>query len=120
MLDEKQRPVKPGEIGDLVCTGFINQAMPLIRYKLGDSGILSDKMCDCGCKFPVMQMIVGRTDDLITTRDGRKIGRLDPIFKGLSGIKETQIIQTDIKHITLKIVRDDNYNDASLENLLLN
>ena len=118
VLDEKQRPVKAGEIGDIVCTGFVNSAMPLIRYKLGDSGILSDKTCDCGCKFPVMQMIVGRTDDLITTREGRKIGRLDPIFKGLCGIKETQIIQTDINHITLIIVRDDNYNDASLQKLI--
>lgn len=118
VLDEKQRPVKAGEIGNIVCTGFINHAMPLIRYKLGDSGILSDKTCACGCKFPVMKMIVGRTDDLITTPDGRKIGRLDPIFKGLSGIKETQIIQTDINDITLKIVRDSTYNDASLEKLI--
>jgi phenylacetate-CoA ligase len=118
LLDDNHRPVQTGEIGNLVCTGFINNAMPLIRYSIGDSGILSNENCDCGCNFPIMQVIVGRTDDLITTQDGRKIGRLDPIFKGLSGLKETQIIQTDINNITLKIVRDDAFSDDVLQKLI--
>ncbi len=118
VLDDNERPVRAGEIGEIVCTGFINQAMPLIRYRIGDSAILSGRKCDCGCHFPVIESIIGRSDDLIITPDGRKVGRLDPVFKGLSGIKETQIVQTHINEIQINIVRDVTYTDNSANTLI--
>ncbi|HEX8948217.1 MAG TPA: hypothetical protein VF790_04600, partial [Dissulfurispiraceae bacterium] len=36
------------EPGELVCTGFLNHAMPLIRYRTGDSAVLSRGSCACG------------------------------------------------------------------------
>ena len=113
ILDEEGKVAKPGEIGEIVCTGFVNQAMPLIRYKIGDSAILSDKKCECGCNFPVLESIVGRSDDMIIAPDGRRIGRLDPVFKGAVGIKECQIIQTDINNINVIIVPDSAYTESS-------
>ena len=118
VLDDNDKPVKPGEIGEIVCTGFINEAMPLIRYRIGDSAILSRIKCDCGCNFPVIESIIGRSDDLIITPDGRKVGRLDPVFKGLSGIKETQIVQTQLNEIQVNIVRDVTYTENSAEVLI--
>lgn len=118
LLDSNNRPVRPGEAGDLVCTGFINDAMPLIRYKVGDSAIASSSDCDCGSWMPVIGSIVGRNDDLIITRDGRKIGRLDPVFKSISGIRETQIIQLDLARIKLLIVKGDDFSDNSLSSLI--
>jgi len=118
ILDKNGRPANVGEIGEIVCTGFINHTMPLIRYRIGDSAILSDTICKCGCAFPVIERIEGRTDDLITAPDGRKIGRLDPLFKGLSGIKETQIIQTSLDAITLLLVKDTTYTDETAQILI--
>jgi phenylacetate-CoA ligase len=98
-------PAKDGEPGELVCTGFVNSAMPLIRYKTGDSAIACEDICTCGRAYPVVKSILGRTDEFIVTRDGRFIGRLDPVFKSLSsGIKEAQIIQEDYDRIVVKIV----------------
>src|SRR5204863_3503874 len=67
---------------DFICTGLINADMPLIRYTVGDSGKLSAKKCPCGRNLPAIETIEGRTDDLLYTVDGRRIGRMDPVFKG--------------------------------------
>jgi len=111
ILDNDNSPVPIGTPGRLICTSLINPIMPLIRYELGDSVSLSPDSCECGRHFPVVASIAGRTDDMIIGCDGRKIGRLDPIFKKMSSdIKETQIIQPDLTNITIKIVADPGYD----------
>ena len=77
----------------VVSTGFTNMAMPLLRYDTGDVAVPSDRTCICGRNFPVVEEITGRVDDLIITPDGRRVGRLDPVFKGLGTIQRAQIIQ---------------------------
>jgi len=101
----------PGEEARLICTGFTNRAMPLIRYDIGDTAVFAkEQSCACGRNFPVVEKIIGRTDDILVLRDGRRVGRLDPVFKGLVSIKEAQIVQTDLDTIVLKIVPGANYN----------
>ncbi len=106
---------KKGEAGHLVCTSFINYAMPLIRYKVGDTIAVKDKECRCKRHFPVIDEIVGRTDDIIVTPEGRRIGRLDPIFKGGLGIKEAQIIQTGQGEIVMRVVKNERYSPRDVE-----
>ena len=115
-LREDGSKAEPGEPARLICTGFTNRAMPLIRYDIGDTGILSkNQNCPCGRNFPVIEKILGRTDDILVMRDGRQVGRLDPVFKGLQSIKETQIIQEDLDNVTLKIVPGDHYEERESE-----
>lgn len=104
VLDHNNQPVEPGIAGRAVCTGFINRAMPLIRYDLGDHIMMTVKKCPCGRPFPVIREIVGRVDDILVAPDGRPLGRLDPVFKGLSGICETQIIQHSRNYLQIKMV----------------
>lgn len=92
------------EAADFVCTGLVNADMPLIRYKVGDSGTFSDEKCICGRKLPLITKIDGRSDDLLLTADGRRVGRLDPIFKKDMPIIEAQIIQQSLKNLVVKIV----------------
>lgn len=94
-----------GDAGELVCTGFQNLAMPLIRYAIGDSAIQRDSACSCGRHFPALKAVIGRMDDTIVTPDGRHVGRLDPIFKGAGGIKETQIVQEHVDHLVVRMVQ---------------
>lgn len=94
----------PGHEGEFICTGFINPDMPLIRYRVGDCGILSDDKCDCGRTLPLMEKVEGRRDDILYTRDGRRIGRLDPVFKEDLPIVEAQIIQNSFSEIVVKLV----------------
>jgi len=98
-----------GEPGELICTGFQNWAMPLIRYEIGDTAIWSDSACSCGRHFPSLKTVIGRIDDTIVTPDGRHVGRLDPIFKGVVGIKETQIVQERVDHLIVRMVRGQGF-----------
>lgn len=111
LLKDDGTPASPGEQGRLICTGFTNRAMPLFRYDIGDTAVLSEKKCNCGRNYPVIEKIIGRTDDILIMKDGRRVGRLDPVFKGLISIKEAQIIQEDYDNVTLKIVPGKNYNE---------
>jgi len=120
IVDSQGTPLPPGQLGHLCLTGFINPAMPLIRYLIGDTARLSLRACDCGRASPVVDSIEGRTDDIIVTPTGRHVGRLDPAFKGVVGVKESQIVQTTVDRVVVKIVRDNsrNFDPAGLiENL---
>lgn len=112
ILRENGQPAAPGEAGELICTGFLNYAMPMIRYRIGDSAVASDRNCACGRAWPVVESLLGRVDDVIVTPDGRRIGRLDPLFKGLTGIKEAQIVQVAPTRLEVNIVRDSAYDPS--------
>lgn len=110
IIREDGRPAAPGEAGDLVCTGFVNDAMPMIRYRIGDSAVAADGPCRCGLAWPVIGSLLGRLDDIIVTPDGRQIGRLDPLFKGLDGIKEAQIVQVALDRLIVNLVPANDYS----------
>jgi phenylacetate-CoA ligase len=98
----------PAEDGlfELVGTGFNNLSMPLIRYRCGDlvRPAPSDERCACGRSFPLIEQIVGRADDSIRLPDGRSVGRLDHLFKGVEGILEAQIRQDRLDALTILVV----------------
>lgn len=108
------------EMGEIVCTTLSNYAMPLIRYRIGDIGILSDEQCQCGCNFTILKSVEGRVDDIIITKDGKRIGRLDHIFKGINFIKECQIIQLSLNKFKLKLIKDDRFSKLDEDALILN
>jgi phenylacetate-CoA ligase len=104
-------PVRKGETGELVCTGLLNRAMPLIRYRTGDAAVQGAGACRCGRALPILRRIEGRVDDLLWTRDGRAIGRLDPVFKGVENVVEAQIVQERVDGIRVRLVPAAGYRD---------
>ncbi len=115
---EGDSPVRAGETGDLVCTGLFNADMPLIRYRVGDRGSLAaegEAACACGRSLPLLRSIEGRVDDVLYTRDGRRIGRLDPVFKADMPIVEAQIIQESLDRVRIKYVPAEGYTAATGE-----
>lgn len=109
VLDDNDKPVKPGESGNLVCTGLLNEAMPLIRYRIGDIVKTSKKQLEGYPYFLYLDGIEGRNDDVVIAKNGFRIGRLDPVFKGLSGIQETQIIQKTYTYLEVNLVVSSTY-----------
>ncbi len=104
LLDENGCEVGPGEEGEIVATGFINPVMPLIRYRMGDLAVRAAGPCDCGSPFPGLQAITGRMDDVIVTPDGRRIGRIDPIFKAVDTLHEARVVQVALDRIIVEAV----------------
>lgn len=94
-----------GGLFEIIGTGFNNKAMPLIRYRTGDFVTLSNQAsCPCGREFPIVERILGRQDDYVLLPNGRKIGRMDHIFKGANHILEAQIVQDRIDQIVVNVV----------------
>ena len=109
---EGETAVPAGESGDLVATGLMNPDMPLVRYRVGDraSRPSAEPACACGRRLPSLSSIEGRSDDVLRTVDGRPVGRLDTIFKGNLPVREAQIIQDGVDHVTILYVPDESYN----------
>lgn len=119
-LLDGQESVRQGETGELVCTGLLNADMPLIRYRIGDRATVRDGSlgpCACGRTLPLIQAIEGRTDDVLYTMDGRKVGRLDPVFKADIPILEAQIVQETLERIRVRYVPAHNFTSTAAENI---
>ena len=59
------KPVKDGEMGEIVITTLVKEGAPLIRYRTHDLSRIIPGECACGCKFPRIDVIMGRTDDMM-------------------------------------------------------
>jgi len=120
LINERGFYAAPGEEAEVVCTGFINEIMPLIRYRIGDKILLDSEEqqhCDCGSNFPVIKKVLGRDDDVIQTPDGRKIGRLSGVFRGYP-VRQAQYRQYNLQEIELLIVKDNQYSEDTEKSLL--
>ena len=60
--------VPDGEIGELVITTLRKQGAPLIRYRTHDLTRFVPGDCPCGSKFPRIDTLIGRTDDMVKVK----------------------------------------------------
>lgn len=105
VVDNLGKPVPDGVEGEILVTSLINYAMPLIRYRVGDNGIMGCRIGDAGQPIKVLKQVTGRTVDLFKTSDG---GQIDgEYFTHLmyfrKWIKRFQFVQKGFKHIVVKI-----------------
>ncbi len=69
IIDPKtEEPVGPGEKGELTITILKKEALPMIRYRIGDITSMDDSVCACGRTHPRIQRITGRVDDMLIIR----------------------------------------------------
>ena len=106
-------------LGEIVVTDLLNYGMPLIRYKMGDYGILSEAACCCGRSLPLLSKIIGRTADTLRTPQGKKITAGSLVLylvdnaPGLIG--QMQIIQDEIDHLLIKLTNDPRPSSKIIE-----
>jgi len=66
IIDPKTlKPVPDGEFGEIVITTLVKEGAPLIRYRTHDLSRIIPGECPCGSKFPRLDTIMGRTDDMM-------------------------------------------------------
>ncbi|WP_323749604.1 hypothetical protein [Halorubrum sp. 48-1-W] len=118
VLDENGETVSEGEVGEIVMTALNNRAMPLIRYRIGDMarGPPTYGKCDCGREMPIIEKIIGRQDEVVVTKDGRRVPMLSyNVFKYTENVSESRIVQESVDEFLLQIVPDDGYTDEQAE-----
>ena len=58
----------PGEQGEMVITMLQKEALPMIRFRIGDITSYDDEVCGCGRTHPRVHRISGRVDDMLIIR----------------------------------------------------
>jgi len=110
ILDENDQPVESGQEGFLVWTGFVNETMPLIRYRIGDRGCWDPgPPCACERPFPVVVPTITRESDLLRCPDGRIFSprALNQSLKGARSLRFCQIIHEQPGHVLIRGVASD-------------
>ncbi|MGB7290852.1 MAG: hypothetical protein WBD99_01600 [Thermodesulfobacteriota bacterium] len=110
-IDRGGKPVSPGDKGVTICTNLYSYTMPFIRYKLDDVCVLSKDMCRCGRRFPLIESIEGRLDDIISLRDGSLLNFqfFFNFMKNYSEIDQYRIIQEGWEHIRVLLLCEEEY-----------
>ena len=113
-VDERNRPVPPGQMGsEVLLTNLSNYTLPLIRYEVSDIISISEEPCACGSSFPFIKEIGGRHDDLFYLRNVTgTFEAVNPMhFVGflinLENVREGQIQQVSYEKILLILVAND-------------
>jgi len=109
---------RPGA-GAVLVTDLVNYGMPLIRYDMGDLGVMSGRACPCGRGLPLMENVAGRVADTFVTPQGRLIPTAALVLylvdeaPGLMG--QMQMVQDAPDHLTLRLTKDPMPSEGVLE-----
>jgi phenylacetate-CoA ligase len=111
IVNDEGEPVKDGERGHILVTCLTNFAMPLIRYKLGDLGIMLPK--DNYPKkrkfnYPLLQELTGRETDVIKAPNGNVliVHSFTGIIEFYDEIKQFKVIQVTKNKMVIEYITD--------------
>jgi phenylacetate-CoA ligase len=114
------RPAAPGEAGSLVVTDLTNRGMPMLRYQVGDVGVLADRRCPCGRGWPLLERLEGREADYVVTPAGELISGIsltENFALHVPGLAQLQIVQESVRRFRFRVVRGPDFGPASLRRL---
>jgi len=104
IVDENDQPVPHGAEGRIVITSLYNQAHPMIRYDIGDTGILDKKS---SLKRPILEKLIGRTNDIAKLPSGKTVPGLTfyyvtkSIIEDAGNVKEFIVEQTHLEQFKI-------------------
>jgi len=120
ILNDAGEHVKPGELGEVVCTGFYNYAMPFIRYRTGDLAVFLEDRDG----IVRLQSVLGRTQDYVYDIHNNKTLLTALVFglhyKAFANIKKWQIIQDEPGDVTVRVVKDVLFDAGNEEEIRAN
>lgn len=118
IVDEFGNAIEPMNSGRVIITSLYNKAIPLIRYELGDIGMLDFKKKG---NNSILLELIGRTNDFAVLPSGRKVPALTfyyitkELIQQEYGIKEFIIRQISLNVFHFEYVAD---GDLPMEAIL--
>ncbi len=92
---ETLKPVPDGEWGEICITTLVKEGAPLIRFRTHDLSRIIPGACPCGSRFPRLDVIQGRTDDMMKIKGvnvfPRQIEEVLALFPELSSEYQIRI-----------------------------
>ncbi|MDX9857806.1 MAG: phenylacetate--CoA ligase family protein [candidate division Zixibacteria bacterium] len=110
------RACRPGELGQIVITDLHNYALPFIRYRIEDMGMLLETGCSCGRTLPMMEIVGGRVTDFLVTPEGAVVsGAAMTIYfiARVPGIVQAQLVQKKKDFLLLRLAVDQSFGEDS-------
>jgi phenylacetate-CoA ligase len=100
------KPVADSEEGEVVVTSLHQDAMPFIRYRLGDRARMLGRHCPCGRGLASIEILMGRTTDRILRRDGSEANPhlFHLLYHEVRGLFQYQIIQRSSDRFRVRFV----------------
>jgi phenylacetate-CoA ligase len=116
LIDQDGKPVEePGQIGEILGTGFLSRSMPLIRYRTADIASYAPGTCtSCGRPYRLFAKIEGRLQEFIVTGTGRYISMAainmhSPVF---DNVQQFRFYQDTPGAVLFRFVPKATYNNA--------
>ena len=109
ILDENDSVLPYGQEGRIVVTSLYNKAHPMIRYEVGDIGILDEKST---LQNPILKKLIGRTNDVAILPSGKKSPGMTfysitkKLFDDEGNVKEFVITQTKLDTFEIEYVSE--------------
>jgi phenylacetate-CoA ligase len=121
IVDDLGYPVPNGVEGNILVTNLNNFAMPLIRYSIGDRGVLSlPEQCSCGRQGQILERVSGRNVDVFRKRDGTLVDGeyFTHLLYYKDWVQKFQVVQKDYSSVLFKIQKTVNdYQSWELEEI---
>ncbi len=120
VLDANNQVVANGNEGKIVVTSLYNKAHPIIRYEIGDIGILDEKST---AKKPILKQLLGRTNDIAILPSGKKSPGLTfyyvtkSIIEDDGNVKEFIIKQLSINTFKIDYVAENELTNNQIEKI---
>lgn len=121
IIDPKTgKNVEDGEMGELVITTLKKEGAPLIRYRTHDLTRFIKGECSCGLKYPRIDTLIGRTDDMVKIK-GVNIfpAQIDEVLKEVKGVSSEYQVMLDHLNgkdiMTVFFETEENANKKDIE-----
>lgn len=117
----KNRQSAALEDSSIIVSSLYNYGMPLIRYEIGDTGILLDRKCSCGRGLPLMAPTHGRSVDYFTLPSNMRVSpyKMTCAIEHINGMKQYQIVQEKKSLVIIKIVPSAPFNNKTKQKIKL-
>lgn len=105
------------EPGRILLTDLDNVLTPLVRYEVGDIGVLTRNSCPCGRGLTVLESMEGRSQDALMNAAGARLSTLffAGRFRGSALIHRLQLVQRTIREIDLLVAGSPKAMEAEVQ-----
>ncbi len=120
ILDENDQVLPYGQEGRIVVTSLYNKAHPMIRYEVGDIGILDEKST---LQRPILKKLTGRTNDIAVLPSGKKSPGMTfysitkRLFDDEGNVKEFVITQTKLDTFEIEYTSERALSTKEIEEI---
>jgi len=118
IIDSQTGEVLPeGSTGEIVITTLTKEGIPMLRYRTKDITRIDYEPCACGRTFARMDLIKGRTDDMMVIRGVNVFpSQVESVLMGIEGIgQQYQLIISTEKYMDRMEVQVELLDGSMLE-----